>query len=176
MASTSSPSLGEAVDARRGVRGYVDNTGSGAGRNLRDRHADHTPWVREESGGTGPPPLVPWTREATSTRRRPGGRTEDTVSESSDILQGGSEADLQEQGATGRPGGDADRAGTGTGGSEADLQEQGMPAASGDDGYGGGIAGEGTGGSEADRLEQAADVPLDGEDAFPYGGTDDPAV
>ncbi|MDN4611320.1 hypothetical protein [Arthrobacter burdickii] len=97
------------------------------------------------------------------------------MSESSDILQDGSEADLQEQGATGRPGG-ADRAGTGTGGSEADLQEQGMPAESGDDGYGGGIAGEGTGGSEADRLEQAADVPLDGEDAFPYGGTDDPAV
>ncbi|MHA7284875.1 hypothetical protein ACX80I_01230 [Arthrobacter sp. MDT3-44] len=93
------------------------------------------------------------------------------MSESSDILRGGSEADLQEQDATARPG--ADRAGTGTGGSEADLQEQGMPAGSGDDGLGGGIAGEGTGGSEADRLEQAADVPLEGEDAFPYGGTDD---
>jgi hypothetical protein len=95
------------------------------------------------------------------------------VSESSDILRGGSEADLQEQEATGRPAGGADRAGAGTGGSEADLQEQGMPAGSGDDGYGGGITGEGTGGSEADRLEQAADVPLDGDDAFPYGGTDD---
>lgn len=100
------------------------------------------------------------------------------MSESSDILPGGSEADLQEQGAATRPGGGADRAGTGTGGSEADLQEQGMPAESGDDAYGGGIAeegimGEGTGGSEADRLEQAADVPLDGDDAFPRGGTDD---
>ncbi|WP_140395084.1 hypothetical protein [Arthrobacter sedimenti] len=99
------------------------------------------------------------------------------MSESSDILPGGSEADLQEQGAPARPGGGADRAGTGTGGSEADLQEQGIPAESGDDAYGGGMAGEGTGGSEADRLEQAADVPLDADDAFPYGGTDDdPAV
>ncbi len=95
------------------------------------------------------------------------------MSESSDILPGGSEADLQEQAASVRPGAGADRAGTGTGGSEADLQEQGIPAESGDDASGGGIAGEGTGGSEADRLEQAADVPLDGEDAFPYGGTDD---
>ncbi|AUZ87350.1 hypothetical protein ACX80U_08885 [Arthrobacter sp. TmT3-37] len=95
------------------------------------------------------------------------------MSESSDILPGGSEADRQEQGAPVRAGAGADRTGTGTGGSEADLQEQGISAASGDDVSGGGIAGEGTGGSEADRLEQAADVPLDGEDAFPHGGTDD---
>ena len=58
-------------------------------------------------------------------------------------------------------------------GSDADLLEQGVPDEAGDTASGGEIAGEGTGGSEADRLEQAADVPSDGEEAFPYGGTDD---
>ncbi len=91
-----------------------------------------------------------------------------------DFLPAGSDADLQEQGV---PDQAADTAsggtvGGGTGGSEADLQEQAAPLQGGT-GSGGGIAGEGTGGSEADRLEQAADVPLDGDDAFPYGATDD---
>ena len=102
------------------------------------------------------------------------------MSETSDFLPGGSEADLQEQGIPDGAGDTASGGGTtpgGNGGSEADLQEQGAPAGSGDI-VSGGIAGEGTGGSEADRLEQAADVPIDGEDAFPYGGTedDDPMV
>jgi hypothetical protein len=99
---------------------------------------------------------------------------EDTVA-AEDLTAGGSEADRQEQGvpdqaADTAPGGTI--AGTGTGGSEADLQEQ-AASVQGESGSGGGIAGEGTGGSEADRLEQAADVPIDGDDAFPYGGTDD---
>ncbi|MEG9248548.1 hypothetical protein V6S67_10685 [Arthrobacter sp. Soc17.1.1.1] len=96
-----------------------------------------------------------------------------------DLTAGGSEADRQEQGvpdqaADTAPGGTITGAGTGegTGGSEADLQEQ-AAAVQDESGSGGGIAGEGTGGSEADRLEQAADVPIDGDDAFPYGGTDD---
>ncbi|WP_247826330.1 hypothetical protein [Arthrobacter antioxidans] len=97
------------------------------------------------------------------------------MSEQSDVMPGGTEADLQEQLTEARAAGSGTTAvaASGTGGSEADRQEQGTPLDAGTAGGGVGIAGEGTGGSEADRLEQAADVPLDAEDAFPHGGGDD---
>ncbi|MDQ0735197.1 hypothetical protein [Arthrobacter agilis] len=93
-----------------------------------------------------------------------------------DFLPSGSDADLQEQGVPDQAGDTASGgtiAGGGMGGSEADLQEQAASLQPDDTVSGGGIAGEGTGGSEADRLEQAADVPIDGDDAFPYGDTED---
>lgn len=97
------------------------------------------------------------------------------MSETSDILPSGTEADLQEQGTPVQSGDATDGpiAGDGTGGSEADRQEQAAPVGTGEDAVGGGITGDGTGGSEADRLEQAAVVPVDGEDAFPHAGTDE---
>lgn len=97
------------------------------------------------------------------------------MSDTSDILPSGTEADLQEQRtpASGGRGALGDTAGGGTGGSEADRQEQAAPAHSEHAPEDSVIAGEGTGGSEADRLEQAADEPIDGDEAFPRGGTDD---
>lgn len=97
------------------------------------------------------------------------------MSESS-ALPSGTEADRQEQG-TIAPSGTAGPGpvivSDGTGGSEADLQEQAVLAESAETTDTGSIGGEGTGGSEADRLEQAAVVPLEGEDAFPYGAADE---
>lgn len=97
------------------------------------------------------------------------------MSEPSDIVHGGSEADVQEQ----RLAVDADAtrnspvsAEDGTGGSEADRQEQRMPLPTGTAADGGLNTGGDTGGSEADRLEQAAEVPFDHEDAYPTGGED----
>lgn len=97
------------------------------------------------------------------------------MSETSDILPSGAEADLQEQGNSVSSGGSVPGPdiGGGSGGSEADLQEQAVSVDAADAELDTGIPGEGTGGSEADRLEQAADVPLDADDAFPRGATDD---
>lgn len=58
------------------------------------------------------------------------------------------------------------------GGNDTNLQEQVTPAESDDAAADTRIAGEGTGGSEADQLEQATEVPLD-EDAFPREAADD---
>lgn len=98
---------------------------------------------------------------------------EDTVSEQSDIMPSGTDADLQEQGNAGPSGDGGGGTAGGTGGSEADLQEQVTVVRPADARATDRIAGEGTGGSEADRLEQAADVPLDGDDAYPHGGAGD---